>query len=76
MVCDGKIVHETVRGVQDVSTGMPLRSDSIFRIASQTMILVEEGRLMLDEPLAGYIPEYAETTVAVLSGDEISEKLI
>jgi CubicO group peptidase (beta-lactamase class C family) len=76
---DGKIVHQTVQGVQDVSTGVPLSSDSIFRIASQTklimsvatMILVEEGRLLLDDPLAGYIPEYAETTVAVLKGDEV-----
>ncbi len=76
---DGKIVHQTVQGVQDVSTGAPMRRDSIFRIASQTklvisvatMILVEEGRLLLDDPLARYIPEYAETTVAVLEGDEV-----
>ena len=79
VVRDGKIVHETVQGVQDVSTGVPMRRDSIFRIASQTkliisvatMILVEEGRLLLDDPLARYIPEYAETTVAVLNGDEV-----
>jgi CubicO group peptidase (beta-lactamase class C family) len=79
VVRDGKIVYETVQGVQDVSTGVPLSSNSIFRIASQTklimsvatMILVEEGRLLLDDPLARYIPEYAETTVAVLEGDEV-----
>jgi CubicO group peptidase (beta-lactamase class C family) len=77
---DGKIVHETVQGVQDVSTGAPLRSDSIFRIASQTklvmsvatMILVEEGQLLLDDPVARYIPEYAKTTVAVENGDEVN----
>jgi CubicO group peptidase (beta-lactamase class C family) len=77
---DGKIVHETVQGVQDVSTGAPLRSDSIFRIASQTklimsvatMILVEEGQLLLDDPVARYIPEYTGTTVAVENGDEVS----
>ena len=77
---DGKVVHETVLGVQDVSTGQPLRSDAIFRIASQTklvisvatMILVEEGRLLLDEPVSKYIPEYAKTTVAIQDGDEVS----
>lgn len=79
VVRDGKIAHETVRGVQDVATGLPMRSDSIFRIASQTklivsvavMILLEEGRVRLDEPLANHIPEYAETTVAVLDGDSV-----
>ncbi len=82
VVRDGKIVHETVHGVQDVSTGQPMRSDSIFRIASQTklvisvatMMLVEEGRLLLDEPVSKYFPEYAETTVAVQDGDEVSIK--
>jgi CubicO group peptidase (beta-lactamase class C family) len=76
---DGKIVHETVQGVQDVATGLPMRSDSIFRIASQTklivsaatMILVEEGRIRLDEPVAKHIPEYAETTVASQDGDSV-----
>ena len=79
VVRDGKVVYETSHGVQDVATGQPMRSDSIFRIASQTklvvsvaaMILVEEGRLLLDEPVASYIPEYAETSVAVLEGDEV-----
>jgi CubicO group peptidase (beta-lactamase class C family) len=79
VVRDGKIAHETVRGVQDVATGSPMRSDSIFRIASQTklivsvatMILVEEGLVRLDEPVAHHIPEYAETTVAILDGDSV-----
>jgi CubicO group peptidase (beta-lactamase class C family) len=38
---DGKVVHETVQGVQDVSTGVPLSRDSIFRIASQTKLIIK-----------------------------------
>lgn len=80
VVRDGKIAHETVCGVQDVATGLPMRGDSIFRIASQTklivsvasMILVEEGRVRIDEPVANHIPEYARTTVAVLDGDSVN----
>jgi CubicO group peptidase (beta-lactamase class C family) len=50
-----------------------MREDSIFRIASQTkaltsvavMMLMEEGKLLLDDPVARHLPEWAKTTVAV-----------
>jgi hypothetical protein len=50
-----------------------MREDSIFRIASQSkaivsvaaMTLVEEGRLLLTDPVGKYLPEFRETTVAV-----------
>lgn len=80
VVRDGKIAHETVHGVMDVDTGQPIRIDSIFRIASQTklivsvatMILVEEGRMRLDEPLANHITEYANSTVGIVDGDAVT----
>ena len=48
-------------------------ADAVFRIASQTkavtsvavMILFEEGKILLGEPVSKYIPEFAKTTVAV-----------
>lgn len=77
VVRHGQVAHETVAGVMDVDTDVPMRPDAIFRIASQTkiivgvatMILVEEGRLDLADPVAASIPAFAETTVAVPSGD-------
>jgi CubicO group peptidase (beta-lactamase class C family) len=58
-------------GVQDLTRGDPMRRDSIFRIASMTkpitavaaMLLVEECRLTLDEPLDRFLPELANRRV-------------
>src|SRR5580692_12283471 len=58
-------------GVQDLTRKDPMRRDSIFRIASMTkpitavaaMILVEECRLTLDEPLDAFLPELANRRV-------------
>lgn len=69
----GRIVYHRAFGQRDREAGAPMRTDSIFRIASQskgviavaTMMLVEEGRLLLTDPLGKYIPEFASTTVAV-----------
>jgi CubicO group peptidase (beta-lactamase class C family) len=57
--------------------GPPMPADAIFRIYSMTkpivsvaaMTLVEEGRLFLPDPLAKYIPAFAETKVGVENGD-------
>jgi len=73
----GQIVHESAVGFRDMESGEALASDDIFRIASQTKAIVSVGVLMLQErgllligdPLSKYLPEYAETTVAV-PGDE------
>lgn len=73
----GQIVHESAVGFRDMESGEVLASDDIFRIASQTKAIVSVGVLMLQErgllligdPLSKYLPEYAETTVAV-PGDE------
>ena len=68
---DGAIVYEKTFGVSDIGTGEELRSDHIFRIASQTkaitstavMMLWEEGHFQLDDPISRWIPEFAETGV-------------
>src|SRR3954447_5404059 len=62
----GKVVHNAVQGFADVERKVPVKDDTIFRIYSMTkpitavafMMLVEEGRVMLDEPVHKYIPEW------------------
>jgi CubicO group peptidase (beta-lactamase class C family) len=64
-------------GVRDVATQMPMTADTIFRIysmskpitAAATMMLVDDGRLKLDDPLAKYIPAFADAQVAVTTND-------
>ncbi|MBR0795843.1 beta-lactamase family protein [Bradyrhizobium jicamae] len=62
----GKIVHSAVQGFADLERKVPVKDDTIFRIYSMTkpitsvafMMLVEEGRVAIDEPVAKYIPEW------------------
>ena len=69
---DGKPVYERAVGWADREAGRRMTADAIFRIASQTkaitsvaaMILIEEGRLALSDPVSRYIPAFARTTVA------------
>ena len=68
---NGKIVYHKTFGQDDAATKTPLRRDAIFRIASQTkaitsmaaMMLVEEGKFLLDEPVSKYIPAFKTMTV-------------
>ena len=70
---NGKIVHEQACGKIDIEENVAMPRDAIFRIASQTkaltsvsiMILQEEGKLLLDDPVSKYIPEFANSRVAV-----------
>ena len=63
----------TLAGNQDIATGRPLARDSIFRIYSMTkpitgvalMMLHEEGKWRLDDPLSRYIPGFADLDVHV-----------
>lgn len=70
---NGKVAHLQSFGTLDPRTGAAMPTDAVFRIASQTkavtsvavMILFEEGKLLLDDPVSKYIPEFKETKVAV-----------
>jgi CubicO group peptidase (beta-lactamase class C family) len=74
----GKTAYLQAFGKMDLAKGTPLPTDAIFRIASQTkavtsvavMILMEEGQLLLDDPVSKYIPEFAATKVAVQAADK------
>ena len=69
----GKVVTYEAVGRLDPAGPAPMPRDGIFRIYSMTkpitsvlaMMLVEEGRLKLDDPVARYIPAYAEVQVGV-----------
>jgi len=67
----GKIVHSAVQGFADIERKAPVKDDTIFRIYSMTkpitsvafMMLFEEGRVALDEPVHKYIPEWKDLGV-------------
>jgi len=69
----GKIVHSSAQGYADVERKAPVKDDTIFRIYSMTkpitsvafMMLVEEGRVAIDEPVHKYIPEWKNLGVFV-----------
>ena len=75
---DGKIIYNRAFGESDIETRTPMQTDAIFRIASQTkaiasiglMMLFEEGKFLLDDPVSKYIPEFAHQQVL----DKYSEK--
>jgi len=71
VACDGKIIYNKAFGLDDTDKRTPLKIDAIFRIASQTkpitcvaaMTLFEEGKFLLDDSLAKYIPAFANLRV-------------
>ncbi|AKD56830.1 serine hydrolase domain-containing protein [Spirosoma radiotolerans] len=74
----GKIVYHKTYGLDDLETKSPLKRDAIFRIASQTkaltsvglMMLFEEGKFLLDDPISKYIPAFKNPKVL----DKFNEK--
>ncbi|MBC8154298.1 MAG: beta-lactamase family protein [Bacteroidetes bacterium] len=68
---NGKIVYHKAFGQDNLTAQTPLKRDAIFRIASQTkaitsigaMILFEEGRFLLDDPISKYLPAFKKMTV-------------
>jgi CubicO group peptidase (beta-lactamase class C family) len=73
----GKVAYFDAVGHRDAATKAPMHEDTIFRIASQTkaivstaaMILQEEGKLLISDPVGRYIPSFEETKVAVAKDD-------
>ena len=70
---DGKIVWHKAFGQRDLDAGDPLQRDDIYRIASMTkaitsvaaMMLFEEGKFSLDDPIANYLPAFKNPKVLV-----------
>jgi len=75
---DDKIIYDKAFGVSDPENNTPMQTGNIFRIASQTkaivsiglMMLYEEGRFLLDDPVSKYIPEFRDPAVL----DKFNEK--
>ncbi|HEY72889.1 MAG: hypothetical protein B6I35_04715 [Anaerolineaceae bacterium 4572_32.2] len=67
----GSVVHLEKFGVQDFASGKPVEFDTIFRFYSMSkpitsaalMMLYEEGRFQLDDPVSRFLPEFKETKV-------------
>jgi CubicO group peptidase (beta-lactamase class C family) len=70
---DGEVVYSDAVGHRNVEAAAPMTEDTIFRIMSMTkpitsvgaLILVDEGLISLDDPVAKYIPAFARVQVAV-----------
>src|SRR5262245_34269476 len=73
----GKVAYVDAYGVQDLATKKPVASDTIFRLASMTkpivgvamMMLWEQGKWALDDPVTKHIPEFAGLKVATPNGE-------
>jgi CubicO group peptidase (beta-lactamase class C family) len=76
----GKLVYFETFGYRDKAAGAPMTTDAIFNIASMTKPMVavgslqlyEQGRLLMDEPLAKYFPKFASMQVAVMDAKKES----
>lgn len=75
---NGKVVHHDAAGMADIAKGRAMEKDALFWIASMTksinatavMVLVDEGRLSLDEPASKWLPELAKVKLADGSAPE------
>lgn len=82
VVRDGKVAYARSVGQQDPGKPQPMARDSIFRIYSMTkpvvsvaaMMMVEEGKLLLEAPVSRYIPSFANTRVGVEKTDASGAK--
>jgi CubicO group peptidase (beta-lactamase class C family) len=68
---NGETAQVTTNGKRDIAVGAPMQRDTIFRIASMTkpvtsvaaLMLMEEGKLRLDDPITKWLPEFADMVV-------------
>ncbi len=69
----GRIAHLEAHGVMDLETKKPMAKDAIFRIMSMTkpvvgfavLMLVEEGKIRLNDPVSKFIPSFKDLKVAI-----------
>jgi len=77
---DGRPVYERAVGWSDKEAGTRMTADTIFRIASQSkaltsaaiLILMEEGKLGINDPASRFIPGFAKSNVAVQNGQDVT----
>jgi CubicO group peptidase (beta-lactamase class C family) len=69
----GRVAHFEAQGLMDIASKTPMRKDAIFRMASMSkpvtgvaiMMLIEEGKVRLNDPVSRFIPEFKDMKVAV-----------
>ncbi len=72
----GRVAHLEAHGVMDLESRKPMARDAIFRIFSMTkpvvgvaiLMLMEEGKVRLSDPVSKFVPEFKDLKVAVISG--------
>jgi CubicO group peptidase (beta-lactamase class C family) len=81
---DDKLVHEKVIGQRDPQAGAPMAADSIFRIYSMSkpivsvglMMLVEDGKVQLSDPISRHLPEFKDMKVGVEKKDAAGNSVL
>jgi CubicO group peptidase (beta-lactamase class C family) len=78
----GEVIHLSALGQADLEQGTPMAADSVFWVASMTkpmtaaalMILVDEGKLSIDDPVSNYLPAFEHLKLS--DGSPAREKLL
>ncbi len=81
---NGKIIHATAKGMADIDNRIPMQTSTRFRIASMTkpitavatLILIEEGKLKLDDPIEQYLPLAKKIRVALPDNQLLDNEFI
>ena len=81
---NGNLVHAEAVGIQNPKTAVAMRRDSIFRLYSMTkpivsvaaMMMIEEGKIFLADPVSKYLPELANLKVGVERNDAGGKKIL
>ena len=77
----GQVAHWGMSGLADKERGTPIAADTIFRIYSMTkpitsmaiMMLYEEGRFQLDDPISRFLAAFANQRVALIDGNGMTD---
>jgi CubicO group peptidase (beta-lactamase class C family) len=80
----GRVVHFEAQGVMDLDSKRPMKTDTLFRMASSTkpvtgvavLMMIEEGKVRLTDPVSKFIPEFKGTKVALEEEGKSDVKLV
>jgi CubicO group peptidase (beta-lactamase class C family) len=80
----GKVVHFEAHGLLDLDSKQPMKTDTLFRMASSTkpvagvavLMMVEEGKVRLSDPVSKFIPEFKAMKVAVEKNGSTDVELV
>ena len=79
---NGRIAHLEAQGLMDIETKKPMATDAMFRIMSMTkpvvgvavLMLVDEGKVRLNDPVSKFIPEFKDLKVGILPGQRAGSR--